>query len=210
MTNKMQSKQQAYFMEDNFASCISLGSSCKTASCLGKIGLRFFSGPFDWITSLIQSVLELMENDFKNFLTQENLSMNPESPTHFYDSRYNLCFNHDIKKNLYDEYNEVFQKYQRRICMFRDAVSKPTVFFRIVLNDDEISWIKGNRAYIDSVIRSGNSRNRIIFCLIEGTVNEKLANSFLIRPIEHRDMCNQSWQELRNGKLYNCSYAAYA
>lgn len=26
----------------------------------------------------------------------------------------------------------------------------------------------------------------------------------------HRDSCNQSWQELRDGKLYSCNYAAYA
>ncbi len=28
--------------------------------------------------------------------------------------------------------------------------------------------------------------------------------------ILHRSRCNQSWQELRDGKLYNCNYAAYA
>ncbi len=28
--------------------------------------------------------------------------------------------------------------------------------------------------------------------------------------IAHRDDCNQSWQELRDGKLYSCNYAAYA
>lgn len=26
----------------------------------------------------------------------------------------------------------------------------------------------------------------------------------------HREQCNQSWQELRDGKLYSCNYAAYA
>ncbi len=28
--------------------------------------------------------------------------------------------------------------------------------------------------------------------------------------ITHRDNCNQSWQELRGGKIYSCNYAAYA
>ena len=28
--------------------------------------------------------------------------------------------------------------------------------------------------------------------------------------IAHRDSCTQSWQELRDGKLYSCNYAAYA
>lgn len=28
--------------------------------------------------------------------------------------------------------------------------------------------------------------------------------------IRHRDSCNQSWEELRDGKIYSCNYAAYA
>ena len=28
--------------------------------------------------------------------------------------------------------------------------------------------------------------------------------------IAHRDSCNQSWEELRDGKIYSCNYAAYA
>lgn len=28
--------------------------------------------------------------------------------------------------------------------------------------------------------------------------------------IQHRDECGQTWQELRDGKLYSCNYAAYA
>lgn len=28
--------------------------------------------------------------------------------------------------------------------------------------------------------------------------------------IDHRDSCNQSWEELRDGKIYSCNYAAYA
>ena len=27
---------------------------------------------------------------------------------------------------------------------------------------------------------------------------------------KHRESCSQSWQELRDGKLYSCNYAAYA
>ena len=28
--------------------------------------------------------------------------------------------------------------------------------------------------------------------------------------IAHRSDCSQSWQELRDGKIYSCNYAAYA
>lgn len=41
----------------------------------------------------------------------------------------------------------------------------------------------------------------------EKTDYSKLSEDELIR---HRSECSQSWQELRNGKLYNCNYAAYA
>lgn len=41
----------------------------------------------------------------------------------------------------------------------------------------------------------------------ERTDYSKLSDEELIR---HRSECSQSWQELRNGKLYNCNYAAYA
>lgn len=52
-----------------------------------------------------------------------------------------------------------------------------------------------------------NTVDRWIDLAPEKTDLSKLSDSKLI---EHRDRCNQSWQELRNGKLYNCNYAAYA
>lgn len=41
---------------------------------------------------------------------------------------------------------------------------------------------------------------------------EKTDYSYLSEEemIAHRSGCNQSWQELREGKLYSCNYAAYA
>ena len=41
----------------------------------------------------------------------------------------------------------------------------------------------------------------------EATDFSNMPEDFLIK---HRDECTQSWQELRNGKLYNCNYASYA
>lgn len=41
----------------------------------------------------------------------------------------------------------------------------------------------------------------------EKTDYSELSENQLIR---HRDLCTQSWQELRGGKLYSCNYAAYA
>ena len=41
----------------------------------------------------------------------------------------------------------------------------------------------------------------------ERTDYSKLSEEQLIK---HREDCNQSWQELRDGKIYSCNYAAYA
>lgn len=58
-------------MFDNF---ISLGPWCATAASMSKHGLRSWSGPFDWVlTPCFESVLNLIENDFEDFLLRENL-----------------------------------------------------------------------------------------------------------------------------------------
>ncbi|GFI01231.1 hypothetical protein IMSAGC005_00053 [Lachnospiraceae bacterium] len=41
----------------------------------------------------------------------------------------------------------------------------------------------------------------------ERTDYASMTEDWLLR---HREQCGQSWQELRNGKIYNCNYAAYA
>jgi hypothetical protein len=85
-----------------YSNCISLGWFCGTASSLSRLGLRSYSGPFDWYFSHYWAVLNQIENDFKDFMKWENLelSLDDASGRTFCDRKYGFCCNHDIKRTL--------------------------------------------------------------------------------------------------------------
>lgn len=85
-----------------------------------------------------------------------------------------------------------------------------------IMVDDYTDAIDGCREKLDQLIEKLEKFN------IKYFVN-KAANWIDLAPertdysnmpetwlIMHREACNQSWQELRDGKLYSCNYAAYA
>ena len=56
-----------------FEKFISLGWYCGTAAAMSKLGIRSFSGPFDWYQSDFSGVLNCLDNDFDDFLEKKNL-----------------------------------------------------------------------------------------------------------------------------------------
>ena len=122
----------------------------------------------------------MMESDFADFLLKENLIWKQETPSTFWDTKYGFRFPHDIKMNLDCEYEEVLEKYRRRIDKFRDLTRKPTAFFRLIWNDDEARYIRENKDYIESVIKRGNPESRLVLCHLEGMVTDAPEGSFLI------------------------------
>lgn len=148
-----------------YKNCISLGWFCGTASALSKLGLRSFSGPFDWYFSSYSGVLANLENDFVDFMNKDNLRIDDENPKAFYDIKYGFHCNHDIENNLEEDYVEIFTKYSRRVAVFREKVKSPTVFFRTIENNDEIEYINNNWEYAKKLVEQYNSNNRIIYVL---------------------------------------------
>lgn len=145
-----------------FENYISLGSNCNTALALSKLGLRTCKGPFDWQTSSFEGIITLLENDFKDFLKYENLVICKDNQKTFDDIKHKINYNHDIKTNLQDDYNSIFEDYQKRIDKFRKMVKKPTCFIRICWQADELSFIKKNENRINKAI-AFNPDNEIIF-----------------------------------------------
>lgn len=80
---------------------------------------------------------------------------------------------------------------------YREAVPNNTAHFDELINKLEEYHI---RYYINKV-------DNWIDLAPERTDYSKLTEE---QMEEHRSSCNQSWQELRDGKLYSCNYAAYA
>ena len=114
--------------------CVSLGCNCVPASVLSRLGCRSFSGPFDWLISQYWAVLDQIEHDFEDFLTQENHEIVEDRDHVFRDKKYEFFYCHDIKEDFETEYKDICEKYCRRIEKFRNEIKQPTVFFRFVLN----------------------------------------------------------------------------
>lgn len=115
---------------------IPIGRGCHTAMMLNNIDLRKKSFPFDWISSSIRSVdvmsleIDYIINDFNNFLNYEDLDFkdeNSDKKYYFvYDKRSSLFFGHDFLKSkpIKEAYEEVYQKYKRRINRLYDYINK--------------------------------------------------------------------------------------
>ncbi|MCM1537630.1 MAG: DUF1796 family putative cysteine peptidase [bacterium] len=153
---------------EKYSYCASLGWFCGTASAMIKNGLRFFSGPFDWYYSDFSSVLSMMENDFSDFLSKDNLRIVEGEPGQFYDTKYGFLYNHDVKEDFEKEYDLIVSKYRKRINRFLSAITRPTCFFRAVRSETEIKYIIEHRNYINQIIKQSNPDNTIVYLLLSG------------------------------------------
>lgn len=149
-----------------FINYISLGARCNVASSMSKYGLRSFSGPFDWcVSDFIEGVIPLLENDFQDFMLYENLKISEEHGKKVFDDlKYNICYHHDVKESLKEEYNDIYKKYQRRIEKFRAEIKKTTCFIRSVWSMEELASILENEERIMQVIKK-YPNNEIIFVI---------------------------------------------
>ena len=157
-----------------FENFISLGYYCGVAAAMSKLGIRSVSGPFDWyISNNFEKVLDCLENDFSNFLKKENIELK-YGKTLILDNQYEFCMGHEIKFSFEEEYDSIYQKYMRRIDIFRSQIKQKTCFIRAVYNNDELAYIQYNTSRINSIIKKENKENEIIYILgteIEGGGN---------------------------------------
>ena len=148
-----------------FKAFISLGWACVTAASMGKYGLRDGSYPFDWVWSRLNGVLHFLENDFEDFLCREHLS---EDGKRFYDRKWGIDFIHDGSIAAEGEYDNIREKYKRRIQRFRETTQGGKVcFIRAIRNQDEVYWIKEKSEYISKVI-SKFPESEIVFLAHQG------------------------------------------
>lgn len=112
-------------------------------------------------------VLQCLDNDFEGFLDRKNLECLQDREKAFQDVRYGLRFIHDIKNDLENDYDEIYDKYMRRIELFRKKVlsGMRICYIRAVWNAEELSYIVENEEYIVSLIQKGNANNEIIFLI---------------------------------------------
>lgn len=90
-----------------FDTFISLGYKCKIAASMQKYGLRSFLGVFDWCSSEFKGVFQLMNNDFYDFFDKKNLEI-MQNPIKFKNIKYNIIFEHDIKRSFDEDYEQIY------------------------------------------------------------------------------------------------------
>lgn len=148
-----------------FKSFISLGWFCGTASSMSEYGLRCISGPFDWCFSELEGIMELMNDDFRDFLNKRNLRVDENEPTRFRDIKYDITYVHEVKQNFEAEYNEIVEKYVRRINKFKDSYNseRPVCFIRAVHKPGELEYIVKNGKHINEIIKRFNAETEIVF-----------------------------------------------
>lgn len=142
-----------------------------------RYGLRSYAGPFDWNTSEFDGVLKMIESDFSNFMLSENLLVDNDDAKIFHDVKYRIGYLHDINQDFDSEYLSIYQKYMRRIKRFKNDIRQPTCFIRAVYSEEERLFIEKNRNYIYKIIKKSNSKNEIIFLLLN--YMEGLSDAFL-------------------------------
>ncbi len=180
---------------ETFDHIISLGEACFVATMLIDTKQRNFSSPFDWIIGAdLQTRLNLILNDFKDFLNIEDLILMPEiSPSehHFMylNTRNGIIFNHEFPKSqpLEESFPEVKEKYDRRIERFLDVLqnSKDILLLYMDMIDS-----KNQKLTIDQLThymvrintKFPSNHIRLLYFKYSRTPNEKLikVNKYLL------------------------------
>lgn len=113
----------------------SIGTDCACSMYMRRHYLRTTSGPFDWLThASFKTRMELILNEFKDFINIEDLQPLSKDPTMFndescdyYENKQNgFYYYHDFPKDipLLSSYSEVKAKYDRRIKRFLNDITK--------------------------------------------------------------------------------------
>ena len=123
------------FLKNKFDLIISIGSDCACTSYLRRCNLQYNSYPFDWLTNApFENRIELLVNDFKDFMNFDDLEImqkptqiNADSGHDYYmNKRNNFYFWHDFpaKTSLIDSFQEINEKYKRRIKRLYDEINQ--------------------------------------------------------------------------------------
>lgn len=185
---------------------ISLGFFCGVSTELDRIGLRDFSGPFDWVISSWDGIMKCLENDFCDLLEINNLEQYSNEPSYFIDTNYEISFFHDFNEylSLEEQIEKVKEKYLRRIKRFKKNIEHSTLFIRYIKDQEEAFKIENNHSYIKKLLKSFNPENEIIFIVNNGVCLRGIEAYFVDK--DDGDSVARSFLEVNKElKNYLCS-----
>lgn len=168
-----------------FEKIVSLGHFCSIAIELNEFGIREESYPFDWVISDFQSIIELINNDFKGFIKLSHLFQDKNKRNYYYCDLSKIWFYHDFYEKIPPAFNflNVKRKYKRRIKRFKNLNKNTTLFIRYCADQNEINWIKANETLIKNIFPN------LIF--ISNIYFESAFPVFVVSPLDDDDFCKK-------------------
>jgi len=97
---------------------VNLGGDCQPAAQMYFHGIREYALPFDALITPCESLPQILEEQFSDFLNIENLSLETyNDDKYILDKKYNIRLIHDftLEENFLDNYEAIKEKYERRI-----------------------------------------------------------------------------------------------
>lgn len=161
---------------------VSLGWFCSVAEEIERLGLRNASYPFDWILTDWQTVAEMTEGTFTDFLKPDRLIQDSEvSNMYRHRDRKCLIYVHDI--DPYESYDKQIEKaqvkYCRRLERLKHDICEPTIFLRYIQDEEEYKYVLENREKIQGWLQKFHPENQIIYI-----ANEELGQAEFIWSAE--------------------------
>lgn len=139
----------------------SLGQWCATAIYLKRLGLRAFSGPFDWVgpTTELPVYFETICGDFRAFMLKENLRFLESDPIegtdHYEDVTTGWHTHHEFRTGIDFEtnYRNYHAMLSRRVKRFQNSLMNGQ---RVLL----VHFHGGGERYAASAVCAGMQRLR--------------------------------------------------
>lgn len=149
---------------------ISLGQQCGVAYNLEKFGYKEETLPFDWIrTPNFSTIVNLIENNFRDFLNPKLLSYNENDDIKYYfKNKLTKCeFVHECEE---ENFTNIEKKYKRRIERFYDKIKSNNriVFIRdIYRHNYSKNYIDANSLIsFNNIIKQINPELEYVFIII--------------------------------------------
>jgi len=119
----------------------SIGTDCSVTYYLRRKRIRRIAFPFDWTVTPIPASLELIQNNFNDFLNEENLIFLPPVKRLLFEEdgrtlkvandyitpvvceKYGILFPHDFSIRGRADLPDVQTKYRRRIVRFMEVIT---------------------------------------------------------------------------------------
>lgn len=145
---------------------ISLGWFCSVAEEIERLGLRNASYPFDWILTDWDTVKDMLNGSFTDFLAPDKLFQDAKTANMYHHrDRQCLTYVHDIDpyENYRQQVKKAQDKYERRLERLKHDICEPSIFLRYIRDKKEFQYVVENRESIEEWLKSFHPDNQIAY-----------------------------------------------